>query len=180
MLPGKPDVVAVLADMHEACFAWALACCRYDRSNAEDVVQQAYVRILDGSAQFGGRSSVRTWVFGVIRRCAQEQRRRTAVRAALTGRIVADVVARIVSPRVDEEIDRERDGAAVRAALRRLSARQREVLELVAYHELPLEDAAVVLGISAGSARTHYERGKRRMAAALAGPEGLAARGERS
>ena len=176
-MPGKPDVVAVLAELHEAYFAWALACCRYDRSNAEDVVQQAYVRILDGSAQFGGRSSVRTWVFGVIRRCAQEQRRRAAVRDALTGRIVADVIARIVSPRIDEVLDRERDGAAVRAALRGLSARQREVLELVAYHDLPIEDAAVVLGISAGSARTHYERGKQRLAAVLAGPDRLAARG---
>jgi len=176
-VPGKLDVVTALAELHEACFAWALACCRYDRSNAEDVVQQAYVRILDGTAEFGGRSSVRTWAFGVIRRCAQEQRRRAAVRAALSGRIVADVVARIVSPRVDEELARARDGAAVRAALRGLSARQREVLELVAYHDVPIEDAAVVLGISAGSARTHYERGKQRLVAVLARPETVAARG---
>jgi RNA polymerase sigma-70 factor (ECF subfamily) len=150
-----------LEEHHDACFAWALACCRYRRADAEDVLQQAYLRILDGSARFAERSSPRTFLFGVIRRCAQEQRRRAAVRAALTGRIVADLLARLAGG------ERDIDESGVRSALRSLSARQREVLELVAYHDLTIEQAGAVLGISTGSARTHYERGKQRLAALL-------------
>jgi RNA polymerase sigma-70 factor (ECF subfamily) len=156
-----PEVVAMLEQHHDACFAWALACCRYRRADAEDVLQQAYLRILDGSARFAERSAPRTFLFGVIRRCAQEQRRRAAVRAALTGRIIGDLLARLAGS------DREPQEAAVRRALRALSTRQREVLELVAYHDLTIEQAGAVLGISIGSARTHYERGKRRLAALL-------------
>lgn len=161
------DVVAALAAHHRASFAWALACCRDDRANAEDTLQQAYLRILDGRATFAGRSSLRTWLFGVIRRCAQEQRRRAAVRDVLSGRVLVELIARAGAARPDAELADARDASDVRRALRALSPRQREVLELVAYHDLTIEEAAGVMGVSAGSARTHYERGKKSLGAAL-------------
>ena len=54
------------------------------------------------------------------------------------------------------------------SALERLSRRQREVLELVFYQDLSIEEAAQTLAISIGSARTHYARGKRSLAQRLA------------
>ena len=48
-----------------------------------------------------------------------------------------------------------------------LSERQRSLLHLVFYHGLTVDDAADALGISVGSARTHYARGKARLAVLL-------------
>jgi RNA polymerase sigma-70 factor (ECF subfamily) len=46
------------------------------------------------------------------------------------------------------------------ALIQMLPERQKEVLLLVFYHNLTLEKAAEVMGISIGSVRTHYDRGK--------------------
>ena len=42
---------------------------------------------------------------------------------------------------------------------------------LVFYQELSVAEAASVLGISVGTARTHYQRGKQRLRELLAGEE---------
>src|SRR3989442_15879144 len=74
------DRTAELEPLHAAAFGWALSCCGWDRSAAEDVLQASYLKLLDGRARFDGRSSLRTFVFGVIARTAREVRRRAALR----------------------------------------------------------------------------------------------------
>ena len=72
-----------LQRLHSETFGWALACCGRNRSDAEDVMQLAYVKVLEGRAKFDGRSSFRTWLFGVVRYTAAERRRRYAVQNRL-------------------------------------------------------------------------------------------------
>ena len=87
------DLRSDLEALHEASFAWAMCCCRFVRADAEDALHLAYLKVLDGRARFAGRSSFRTWLFGVIRRTAGEVRRRELARRVLTGRIVVDALA---------------------------------------------------------------------------------------
>lgn len=158
------DLPSELAALHEASFAWAMCCCRFVRAEAEDALHLAYVKVLDGRARFAGRSAFRTWLFGVIRRTAHEVRRRELARRILLGGLVVDALA----PAPDEEVEAARDRAVVRRAVSSLSARQREVLELVVHQAMTLDEAAAVLGIAPGTARKHYERGKTALRTALA------------
>lgn len=154
----RDEIDRELAALHEPGLGWALACCRWDRTRAEDALHASYLKVLEGRAKFGGRSSFRTWLFGVIRTTAHE-RRRTRLRRLLAlerehaGRAQATAPRQELSP----------DAARLRRELESLPARQREVLHLCFYGELTIREAAEVMKVSLGTARTHYERGKRRL-----------------
>jgi RNA polymerase sigma-70 factor (ECF subfamily) len=119
------------------------------------VLQTAYLRCLSGEAGFEGRSAFRTWLFGVIRLTALERRRKAAVRRLLLGRW----------QEWEESVEPPDSPHDFIALLRELPGRQREVLFLVFHQEMTVEEAAGVMGIGVGTARTHYERGKRALRA---------------
>ena len=152
-----------LEALHPHSFGWAMACCGRRREEAEDVLHDVYVKVLDGSARFDGRSTLRTWLFGVIRRSAASRGRRVRLHAMLGARVDGPGVQ--PSP-ADEAVAGDRRDRT-RRAMHLLSGRQREVLHLVFYQELTIEDAAAIMGVSVGSARVHYHRGKTRLAGLL-------------
>ena len=156
-----------LAACHEDAFTWALSCCRRDRREAEEVLQTVYLKVLDGRARFSGRSAFRTWLFAVIRRTAVDHRRRQRVREwwlAILGRRGASDGGH---PGADRSLHDNEQRTVLRTALAKLAERQRQVLLLVFYHGCTVEQAASVMGVGVGSARTHYARGKERMRALL-------------
>ena len=145
-----------LAALHEASWGWALACAHRDDDRAADVLQQAYWKVLDGRARFDGRSSLKTWFFGVVRITAIEQRRWFAKRAATPP---ADAPAS--APLPDSNAARSEQARRLFSLLSEIAPRQREVLHLVFYQDMTIAEAAVVMSVSLGSARQHYERGKK-------------------
>ena len=155
-----------LERVHADCFGWAMACCGRDWDDAEEVLQTVYLTVLDGRACYDGRSSFRTWIFGVIRRTAASERRKAWLRGLLLNREAGSL--RPAAPaQPDAEAERNSRSNSLRHSLAGLAARQREVLHLVFYHDLTVEEAAAVMGVSVGSARTHYARGKAHLAVLL-------------
>jgi len=148
---------------HQASFGWALSCCSRDPTQAKDVLQTVYLKILEGKARFGGKATFKTWLFSVIRKTAAEERRRAIVRRLLFIQYQEDISHSNHEEGVDETIHEVDVRALFQRALADLPRRQREVLQLVFYHDLSLAEVAEVIGFSIGSARTHYERGKKRL-----------------
>lgn len=161
------DLEGELERLHPASFSWALNCCGRNREDAEEVLQTCYVKILEGRARFDGRSSFKTFLFGVIRKTAAESRRRNVLRVSKLSNLFLQQRTVPTSADPEETASRSEDVSRLRRALARLARRQREVVELVFGQELTLEQAARVLGISVGSARSHYHRAKKRLAGAF-------------
>lgn len=162
---------AELEKLHPASFGWALSCCRRDTAEAEEVLQTVYLKILQGKAVYRGQSKLQTWLFAVIRKTAISERRKQWIRALMpiAGTTSAD------AGQFESAVERSEMQQRFQQALAQLPARQRETLHLVFYQDLSLSEAADVMNISVGSARRHYERGKKRLRAVTAAVVVLAA-----
>ena len=152
-----------LEALHPAGYGWAMSCCGWRREDAEDVLQLSYLKILSGEARFDHRATLKTFVFAVIKRTAAEQQRRRWIRQVALVRWWEGRPA--PRPSMDPETAAHVGEMSARliAALQQLPPRQRDLLHLVFYQDLTVDDAARVLGVSAGTARTHFDRGKKRL-----------------
>ena len=163
------ELIDQVSAFHADAFGWALACSGGDAESAADSLQESYLKVATGRAKFGGRSSLKTWWLAVVRLTLLEQRRgrdrwQRSVEAfeawlALFGRESQESQEPLLTPP---------DPDRLQAALMHLPARQAEILRLRFQHDLSVSEAAVVMGVSVGSARQHYERAKKRLRVLLA------------
>jgi RNA polymerase sigma factor (sigma-70 family) len=154
-----------LEQHHPVSYGWAMSCCSRVPELAEDVLQAAYLKILQGRARFHGRAAFKTWLFAVIRLTAVDELRRHWLRQWRL--IDLERVNDVQLPDRGDRLDESARLGAFQLALGRLPRRQQEVMHLVFYQDLSLQEACEVMGVSLGSARTHYERGKRNLRAWL-------------
>lgn len=163
VLDNNPHISrSALEAIHGQVFGWALSRTDYDRSAAEDLVQQAYIELLTGKARFDRRSSLKTFVFSVVQNLARSRYRRIASRLRLlqtAGHGAAEGLEQPVEPQQD---------AAVWRAVQALPRRQRDIVELVFCRDMTIESASRVMGVSTGTGRVHYDRAKKALRLTLA------------
>jgi RNA polymerase sigma-70 factor (ECF subfamily) len=156
----RSELRARLEGCHAESYAWALCCCSRDPAQAEEALQRVYLSALEGKARYHGHATFKTWLFAVIRKTAADERRRNWFRRLGLLRYRHRAKGGTPEERPEQKLDRQELQALFRQALDALPARQRQVLHLAFYHDLSLSEAAEAMGVSVGSARTHYERAK--------------------
>jgi RNA polymerase sigma-70 factor (ECF subfamily) len=151
------DLLRLLYAEHgQALFAHALRLCGGDRGRAEDLVQETLLRAWrHPQALDPARGPVRGWLFTTARNLAIDGWRRRNVRVA---EVVTDELPEPAASASVDETERAVEGWLIAEALARLSAQHREVLVECYYQGRSVADAAVRLGIPAGTvkSRTHY------------------------
>lgn len=125
-------------------------------ADVADVVQDVFVVVHRQLGGFEGRSSVRTWVYGIAARCASTQRRRAHVVRETGG----EVPERSVEPDQAASLDRRQARARLDRLLDELSDDQRAVFVLYELEELPMAEIAEVLGcpVQTAYSRLHAAR----------------------
>ena len=151
-----------------------------DRHHAEDLVQEAFLRLFRAAQNGGysGRASVSTWLFTIADNCATDYLR-AAGRQRLTlesdaagssGDDSASVLDRCSSPDHDpaEAAARRESQGGAEALLDGLPEEQRRVVALKVLGGLTLAEVAAVVGCPVGTAKSRLLYGLRKIEALLA------------
>lgn len=164
ILPNvRGSITSLLEQHHNDCYGWALHCCDRDREKASEILQTAYLKILEKQHTFKAASAFKTWIFIVIKNTALDA---TRAQRKSRKRMVGGLPFQHVAYETDSAgaIDEKQQNAFFLEALHRLSERQRQIMQLVFYHDFSINQAAGILHISPGSARRHYDRAKKVLA----------------
>jgi RNA polymerase sigma-70 factor (ECF subfamily) len=108
-------------------------------ADLNDQSQEVFVAVFQGLAGFEGRSSERTWIYGICVRVASNYRRRAYVRRE---RAVSEPPEQSSSADQHAELEQARGAAELGRLLDCLDADKREVFVLYEIEELPMKDVA--------------------------------------
>jgi RNA polymerase sigma-70 factor (ECF subfamily) len=141
---------------------------------AEDVVQEAFVRVLTHLDRFNTEYRFSTWLFTIARRvylnkCEKKQPRSGADEAIQTVRVDSDG-ASVHEEEADEREYRTITRVRLEDALQKLTFEQREVVVLFHQHEWPLWLIAEQLEIPLGTVKSHLHRGRMRLRELMTAP----------
>jgi RNA polymerase sigma-70 factor (sigma-E family) len=122
-----------------------------DRNAAEDLVQEAFIRLARGGHRIRERAKAPAYLRSIVLNLARDHNRRGLM--SLRHHLPQDDQAA-----VEDEVTLRDDQQRVIDALRELPHRQRDCLVLRYYDDLGIDDIASTLGISRNSVKTHLGR----------------------
>ena len=127
-----------------------------DRSRAEDMAQEAFLRAFRALPQWRRESAFSTWLFALATRLYCTELRRIPVRQFSLEDVPEPPDTRSLHREVDDESTRR----SLRRALDALPAKYREVLLLFYFHEMDVAAAARSLGLPDGTVKARLSRGR--------------------
>lgn len=130
-----------------------------DAEAANDVAQDAFVRVYRFLPRYRGDSKFGTWLFSIVRRCAIDEIRRSTRRKRISDRLRAGSFAD----------DRGDEGTAieVREAVAELPLELREPVVLIDMLGETYRDVATVLGVPVGTVKSRVHRARQSLLESL-------------
>lgn len=148
-----PAVVQELLDSHgDRLLRSAFLLCG-NEAEAQDYVQETFLQCIRSAQRFQGRSTLYTWLHGILLNVVRHARRKSA-------RLVYDneLLNREVATETANQLDADAASSGLRLALRQLSGPHREIIVLRYYENMKIHEIAGHLNISKGTvkSRLHY------------------------
>lgn len=129
-----------------------------NQQDAEDLVQETWCCALRSAPSFEGRSSLVSWLAGILRRRAAERLRRDRAAECFDDESFVPPPSEAL-----ERIDLELAVRLAICAFGSLSAPERLAFKLCDVQELDRDDACEVLGVTRGHLRVLLHRGRQKL-----------------
>jgi RNA polymerase sigma-70 factor (ECF subfamily) len=136
-----------------------------DHSAAEDLVSEVFLYVWRCGSTFAGRARVSTWLLAITRNKALDIVRRRPLKP----------FEQIESVTMEDETDgpevavqKKQTASVLSGAFRNMSAADREIIDLVYYHENSINEVALILNIPKSTVKTRMFYARKRLSALLA------------
>jgi RNA polymerase sigma-70 factor (ECF subfamily) len=140
-----------------------------NREEAEDLVQETYLKALKGFASFQQGTNLRAWMYRILRNTFLTSR--TGLRAKMTEPLDLDddpAALPVTSDTPESVLLTRADQQAVQDALERLPVRFREVILLCDMEEMSYQEIAEALAVPIGTVMSRLSRARKSMRDLLA------------
>jgi RNA polymerase sigma-70 factor (ECF subfamily) len=134
------------------------------RSTAEDLVQETFLRAFRAAPRYKPTAQVSTWLFHIAARLAMNETGRAHHVREVAGGVPEGPTE---APGPPEELERRELSRAIEEALARLPPEQRTAVVLARFEEMPYRDIGKVLGVSEGAVDGLLQRARRTLAKLL-------------
>ncbi len=166
-LRAEDDALAALIGQYAGSLYRVAYSVLRNSADAEDVVQEAFLRVLRHRLTLGEVRDHRVWLIRIVWNIVLDRKRRAKTRPE------TDDVAELARVLPSKGLSAEEIAAAaqhhahVLACVDRLPAKERQVLMLSAFEELTSVEISAVLGITESSVRSRLFRARNLMAGLL-------------
>jgi len=172
----KPEAVAAVVRAHTGDLLRAALGQGFAQADAEELVQSVFTTFLEAAARFEGRSTVRTFLFGILYRKALEAGRKKARELAV------DPADEVFDGRFnwwghwsrgprgpEDEADVKELASLIAACLEGLTAQQRAAFQLKDVDQRESEDVCNVLDVESTHLRVLLFRARNKLRECLEG-----------
>jgi len=151
---------SLFARHHVRVFRFVLRMVRSE-AIADDLISEVFMDVWQQAGRFEGRSSVSTWLFGIARFKALSALRKPAHRS-----LDEETAEAVVDDSDDPEVIRQKHdkSTVLRRCIDKLSLEHREIIDLVYYHEMSIEEVAGVVAIPQATVKTRLFYARKRLA----------------
>jgi RNA polymerase sigma-70 factor, ECF subfamily len=162
------DIVGV--EHIDGLYSYALVLSR-NRSEAEDLVQETYVRALGAMGRLRPESNVKSWLFTILRNIWLNQLRQRRTAPQIVEMDVEGINVGIGTKNADDDpyalyvstLERNQ----VREAIQQLPAESREIILLREFEELSYQEIATILDCPTGTVMSRLARARAKLRALL-------------
>ncbi len=158
---GDKNAMRILYARHSARVFRFLLRLVDNPATAEDLVSETFVDVWRQAGRFEARSKASTWLLGIARHKAL-----SALRQRGFDQLDDAAFALVADPSEDPETNAERQSraAVLRECLRQMPPAQRELLDLIYYHEQSIADVARIVGVPENTVKTRAFYARKRLA----------------
>ena len=169
-LAADPDAASLEALFEKVAAEFAAPLTRLARAHEvdthlqQDLLQEIHVALWRSLAAFGGRCSLRTWVYRVAHNVAATHVMRNRRRQAHRLTALDDIDLASVTPDLDAELDEGRAMQKINALIQALKPLDRQVI-ILHLEGLAADEIADIVGISPANTYTKLKRIRQLLAA---------------